>query len=201
MQRLEAQEKQQATVRNSLICGIFLLTIIGFQVIKQQKIKHRQKHVKLESEKDHIASELEIATRQLGDFTNSIREKNKLLNEYSAEIEKLNKHGDEVTLQASKVARDKLLASTILTDDQWDEFCMLFDKVHVGYLHRLREKLPNLSQADIRYIALSKLNLNAKEMASMQGIRPETIRMSRHRLRKKLNIDADKALEELVDAI
>ncbi len=201
MERLEAQEKLQTTLRNSLIGGIFLLIIIALLVINRQRMVHRQKQEKLEKEKHSIESELEIASRQLSNFTDHIREKNKLIEQFTAEIKKHQDQFGETEHLASKEARDKLLQATILTDDQWEEFRSLFDKVHAGYLHRLREKLPILSPADTRYIVLSKLNLTPKEMASMLGVRPDAIRLYRHRLRKKLNIEDDKLLEDVVKNI
>lgn len=201
MQRLEAQKELQTTLRNSLMVGIVLLLIIAALIINRQRILHRQKEQKLQSEKEVIESELETATRQLRDFTNHIREKNKLIEQFSAEIEKHKDLADAPELEASKEARDKLLQATILTDDQWEEFRHVFDKVHGGYLLRLREKLPVLSPADTRYIVLSKLNLTSKEMASMLGVRPDAIRLYRHRLRKKLSITDDKALEQLIRSI
>ncbi|MBK0403313.1 hypothetical protein I5M27_09970 [Adhaeribacter sp. BT258] len=201
MQRLEAQDALQATLRNSLIMGIVLLLIIAALVINRQRILHRQKEQQLQNEKEVIESELETATRQLRDFTNHIREKNKLIEQFSTEIEKHKDQADAPELEASKEARDKLMQATILTDDQWEEFRHVFDKVHGGYLLRLREKLPVLSPADTRYIVLSKLNLTSKEMASMLGVRPDAIRLYRHRLRKKLSITDDKELEQLIKSI
>lgn len=201
MQKLEAQEKLQKTLRNSLIVGILLLVIIALLVINRQRLVHQQKQQKLQNEKNSIASELEIASRQLNDFTNHIREKNKLIEKYSAEIEKQKDLVAEPELRASQEARDKLLQATILTDDQWEEFRQVFDKVHNGYLQRLREKLPKLSPAETRYFVLSKLNLTAKEMASMLGVRPDAIRLYRHRLRKKLELPDDNALDAIVKNI
>ena len=201
IQKLQAQKQQQTLVRNSLVGAIFLSMIIGFISIKHLKTLHRQKQLKLEFEKEYFASELEIAGRQLADFTNSIREKNSLLEKYAAEIESHNSRGSQTSLEASKEAHEKLLHSTILTDDQWKSFRQLFDKVHSGYLGRLYEKLPDLSPAETRYVVLSKLNLTSKEMAAMLGVRPDTIRMCRHRLRKKLSIEAEDDLAELIQNI
>ena len=200
MQQLEAQEKVEVIRRNSLLAGIVLLSFIALLIINRQRILYKQKQEKLEQEKDQIASELDVASRQLSDFTNHIREKNKLIEQFSSQIEKVKGLTDPEYL-ANQETRDKLLQSTILTDDQWEEFRHLFNKVHAGYLHRLREKLPVLSPAETRYFVLSKLNLTPKEMASMLGVRPDAIRLYRHRLRKKLNIEEDKELEELVNNV
>lgn len=199
-QQLEAEEKLDLLLRNSLLAGILLLALIAFLIINRQRLVHRQKQEKLQQEKNQIATELDLASQQLSDFTNHIREKNKLIEQFSTQIEKVKGLTDPEYL-ATQEARDKLLQSTILTDDQWEDFRLLFNKVHAGYLHRLREKLPTLSPAETRYFVLSKLNLNPKEMASMLGVRPDAIRLYRHRLRKKLSIEEDKELEELVNNV
>lgn len=200
MASLEAEEKLQTTLRNGLILVIVLLVIIALLVINRQRLVHRQKQQKLEQEKSTIENELELATRQLSDFTSHIREKNKLIEQFSEELKQRQEQFGE-TDPATQEARDKLRQATILTDDQWEKFRQLFDKVHAGFLHRLREKLPGLSPADTRYIVLSKLNLTSKEMASMLGVRPDAIRLYRHRLRKKLSLEDDKGLEEVIRKI
>ncbi len=201
MQRLSAEKNLQKTIRNSLVTGILLLLIITVLFINRQRLIHRQKQEKLQAKNKTISHELELASQKLRDFTHHIREKNKLIEEFSAELEKHKNQLSTPDQIANKEARDKLLHSTILTDEQWREFRLVFDKVHAGYLDRLRAKLPNLSPAETRYLVLSKLDLSVKEMSNMLGISPDAIRLCRHRLRKKMGIGDDKVLEELVQEI
>ena len=91
--------------------------------------------------------------------------------------------------------------SAILTDEHWEEFRGRFEKVHGGYLLRLRTKLPDLSPAETRFMALAKLQLTNKEMSGILGVSPDSIRMMRHRLRRKLNLDEDGSLEEMINSI
>ena len=91
--------------------------------------------------------------------------------------------------------------STILTDDEWEYFRQLFEKVHAGYLQRLKEKFPGLTPAETRFMALSKLNLSSKEMAGTLGVGTDAIRQYRSRLRKKLNLTEEDNLQELINAV
>lgn len=50
-------------------------------------------------------------------------------------------------------------------------------------------------------MALAKLQLTNKEMSGILGVSPDSIRMMRHRLRKKLNLDEDGSLEEMINSI
>ena len=88
----------------------------------------------------------------------------------------------------------------MLTDDDWKNFVRLFDTVHEGFLNRLKEKLPGLSPAETRFVALSKLRLNNKEMAAMLGVSTDAIRQTRSRLKRKLNL-IDEALEDSLEKI
>jgi DNA-binding CsgD family transcriptional regulator len=87
---------------------------------------------------------------------------------------------------------------TILTNQEWEHFRSLFEKVHSGYLQRLKEKLPDLSPAEIRFMTLAKLNFSSKQMADTLGIGTDAVRMMRYRLRKKLNLNEEGSLEELI---
>ena len=91
--------------------------------------------------------------------------------------------------------------STILTDEEWEKFRDIFEKVHGGYLKRLKDKLPGLSPAETRYMALAKLQLSSREMAATLGVSKQAIHVTSHRLRKKLHMPEDGSLEELVNSI
>jgi DNA-binding CsgD family transcriptional regulator len=49
--------------------------------------------------------------------------------------------------------------------------------------------IPDLSVSDYRLAAHISLNLNNKESAAVLNITPGSVKLARHRLRKKLNID------------
>ena len=96
---------------------------------------------------------------------------------------------------------DKLIQSTILTNDEWDEFKRLFDKVHKGFIFRLKEKFSNLTENDIRLLCLVKLQLSRREMANMLGVSQDAIKKSKQRLRKKIYGDEPAEIENLIVSI
>jgi DNA-directed RNA polymerase specialized sigma24 family protein len=98
-------------------------------------------------------------------------------------------------------ALSQLRRSAILTDEDWESFRENFDKVHTGFLIRLKAKIPDLSPAETRFLALAKLQLSNKEMAALLGVTADAMRLTRFRLRKKLNLTEDGSLEELVNSI
>ena len=91
----------------------------------------------------------------------------------------------------------KLSYATILTEDDWTRFRILFEKVHKGFLLKLKTAYPSLTPAEIRLCALIRLGVNSQQMAAMMAISPESIKKNRQRLRKKINLSSDQKLEDI----
>ena len=86
---------------------------------------------------------------------------------------------------ATTVAVQNFSGLTLLTEKDWQKFCQLFETVHPQFFTSLQSRYPGLSPAEVRLLALCKLVLSSKEMATMLGISLESLRKSRYRLRKK----------------
>lgn len=79
----------------------------------------------------------------------------------------------------------ELLQSTILTEQDWVQFRALFEKVYPDFIGAQKTLYADLTQAELRYLVLEKLQLSTQEMARMLGVSDGTIRQTRFRLRKK----------------
>lgn len=190
-QDLEADRAMRTMQRNLLIGFILLLLPFVIYIYYQQRRKYAQsqKIKDLQLEKKH--SELEFATRQLENYARSISEKEKIVQELEEKLG--NADNSEFLLQ--------LQQSTILTEEDWAKFKQLFEQVHIGFFGRLQEKLPGLSPAERRFMVLAKLKFNTREMAAALGVSSQSIRVTRHRLLKKINLPEDSSLDELVSMI
>lgn len=199
---LHAEKRLMEFTRNGLIGGIALLGVIAALTINRQKLRHKIKQNRLLANQELARQELLNATAQLESYTKRLQEKNAIIEKSSLEIEKL--RTTLTTTQQEQVNNDalqQLHASTILTDEEWEEFKTLFEQVHKGFLLRLKDKMPGLSPADTRFIVLSKLKLNNKEMAGILGVQPDSIRSNKHRLRKKFDLPDDNNIAGFVDSI
>jgi hypothetical protein len=173
-----------------LVSGTGLLLVIALLVYNRKRLKHKQQQQKILAEKQRVEEDLAVSEERLNIFMQNILEKNDLIEQLQKEIDKQN-----------DPAAFSLQRHTILTHSQWEHFRELFEKVHGGYLERLKEKLPGLSPAETRFMALAKLNFGSKQMADTLGTGTDAIRMMRHRLRKKLNLAEEGSLEELIAGI
>ena len=145
-----------------------------------------------------VENELKSAENLLLNYTENLKEKNSLIEKFKGDLKDLElqvKGREAEDIHSEHI--EKLLKSIILTEDDWIEFRKLFDKVHQGYIYRIKSTNSNLTETDIRLITLMKLRLNYREMANMLGVTTEAVRKARQRLRKKLKLE-DRELEKLI---
>jgi tetratricopeptide (TPR) repeat protein len=187
---LSQELRHQVFSRNALLAVIALLGIIGVLMI--QRLRARHLHRQQQADAD-----LKIAGAQLEAFTRVLHEKNALLDRIRSEVAGtiiLPEHEDPEALS-------QLRGLTILTEEEWARFRVLFEKVHHNFFARLELKLPGLTPGDIRFVALNKLQFSNKEIGSILGINANSVRVTRSRLRKKLNLAEEDSLEAVIATI
>jgi tetratricopeptide (TPR) repeat protein/DNA-binding CsgD family transcriptional regulator len=173
------------------LLGLFLVILI--LVYNRQRLKAKQDKDLLLAEKEMVDERLKNARVALHKFTENIRQKNVLIENFKLEIDKLS------TQSVGKEDADhleKLLQAHIMTDENWAEFKRLFSKVYPGFFVSLSKENPSLSTTDTRIVALIKLGLNNAEMANMLGITIEGIKKAKQRLRKKMDVQTVAVLED-----
>lgn len=186
--RLEAKRKEQILLRNSLLVGIILISIIGLLSVNRQLLKRNK-------EKELAQQHLQFAGQELISYTQQLKEKTELLEQLHKEI------SNENTNQERSDHINRLLGATILTEDDWKKFQQLFEKVYPGFFISLKEKMPDLSATDTRMVALTKLKLPLKDMALMLGVTYDAVKKAKQRLRKKINLPGEEDLEDIIELI
>jgi tetratricopeptide (TPR) repeat protein len=186
--QLEMKRKQQILLRNSLLAGLVLLAIIALLGVNRQLLKRNK-------EKELAEQQLHFAEHELKSYIQKLKEKNDLLEQLHQEI-----NTETISIERTETI-NRLLDATILTEADWKNFRQLFEQVYPGFFIRLKEKMPDLSATDTRLLALTKLQLPPKDMASMLGVSYDAVKKARQRLRKKINLPEDGGLEELVEMI
>lgn len=194
-EKQETTERINRYTRNGLIAGLILVIITSAILIVRLRIRFIQKQKRTQLEKEKIARELEAATFELNHFARSIEEKNSIIER----IERL--QTDKQDAEEKYQILSRLEKSVLLTDEQWGEFTGLFEKVHGSFLQRLKEKMPSISPAEARILALGKLKFSNKTMAGMLGITPDAVRMNKHRIRKKLNLEEEAEFEKFLQSV
>ena len=80
--------------------------------------------------------------------------------------------------------------------NEWQGFLLAFEQVHQDFFSALKSECDSLTPNDLRLCALLRMNMSSKEIATMLGISADSVRVARHRVRKKLDIPHE---EKLID--
>ena len=86
----------------------------------------------------------------------------------------------------------------INNDNNWEQFRSYFEDVHRDFNSKVMRNYPEVSNNDLRLMSLLKMNLSSKEIANILNISIEGVKKARYRLRKKLNLNTEESLQELV---
>lgn len=76
-------------------------------------------------------------------------------------------------------------------NSNWDEFEILFEKVHSSFYQNLNSQFPTLTANERKICAFLKLNMSNKDIAQITFQSDDALKKARMRLRQKLNIDRE----------
>lgn len=83
-------------------------------------------------------------------------------------------------------------------DKNWESFTQYFEQVHKDFSANVKSKYPNVTKNELRFMALLKMNMSSKEIATILNISPDGIKKARQRLRKKMDLTPEESLENTV---
>lgn len=159
------------------ITAIFLF-IFSLIYRRFQKIRYNEKT--LQYKLNNSQKILFIKERELKNYILDLSKKNEI-------IESLQK---QVNIIHSSIEQqpeiDKLLESRILTNEDWNIFKKKFQDIYPYFFPRIRKLNFRLTEGEIRYLVLIHLKLNSKEMSQTLGISPQSARVGKMRLKKKI---------------
>ena len=135
--------------------------------------------------------------RELSTQTLQLHQKNQLLKDIQEKTEKVML---EMEVSARQPIKEilRLLKDNITLDNQWDNFKLHFESVHPNFFKELSVQFPSLSQNDHKLCAYIRIGFSSKEIASLFNIDPASLRKTRMRLKKKMELPQE---VDLVDFI
>jgi len=179
----------------ALLILLSALAGIGFLIFKNRKEKQQLNaerdieiaHNKnLELEKVLLQKDLFQKKRELVSNTLLISKKNEFLKSLLEQIE-------SGAYEPKKVKR--LVQSELQSDADWDDFIAAFRDSHQNFIQGLFEIESRLSKTELRLACLLKMNLQAKEIASLLNISHEGVKKAKYRLKKRLHLDSSYDLQ------
>lgn len=202
------------------IVVVLVILIAGLIISRQRlKIKNEQKlheqnkqvyrtqnqlmEAELENKKlqeENLRQELEIKTKVLSSYTLHVIRKNQQLEDLQSQLDALAK--DDKRDQKKQIRQLSEQIGAGLSDDQhWEEFRGIFEQVHQSFFDRLQQQSGPLTSNDLRLIALIKMNHTSADISTLLGVSTDSLRVMRHRLRKKLNLAQGENLSNFIQSV
>jgi DNA-binding CsgD family transcriptional regulator len=190
------QQEQQSKEKYIIILIATILLFCSILILFVRNRKHIIEREKTKQDKQRIAFDLELKSKQLVSeslknltIQNTKEELLIQLEEIIQDIPKL--HHIKFDLLKRRLKQHK--SSSIL-----NEFETRFTGVYEQYYESLKNIAPELTPNDLRICALMRLNISTKEIALLTNRTVGTVDNIRSSIRKKLKLDEETNLQEFL---
>jgi len=192
---LEEQQKSELRKRDIIILTtaiVILLIIFSVSIViyrlKRKNLLQKQDITKMKAEM------LEI------DFKN----KNMELSNAIADVVSYNKILESVKKAIKQESFNEaitILNSNINTEQNWQNFLLNFNQNYPDFFSKLKNVYPNLTENDVKLCALLRMGFKSKEISGILNVALSSVKKSRQRLRKKLNIEDKAGFADIFDQL
>jgi len=199
--------------KNNIILWLSLISLLAFslfvfylyrvkaqnlrqnqQLLEKEKIIYHKDHQMQENERKTLEDQLESKNREIGAKILSMLRTNEMQETLVSRLGKLTKYigTDKKALKELNGIIRELESHS--AENLWEEFDKTFQSIHSDFYKSLLAINPDLKPSEIKLAAFLKLNLSTKEIAALTFKTESGIKSTRHRLRKKLNLNAEENL-------
>ena len=149
----------------------------------QARLKVEQELLQLKNEK----MQKEVLANAL-----QIERKNKLLEEIK----------DKIKQEGNTFNIDRVLRNEKFVDESIEQSVKEFEDIHPDFFNKLNSLSENkLTPLDLKYCAYIFLKLSTKDIATAFNVEVKSIRMSKYRIKQKLNLEKKESLEEFLQTL
>ncbi|MFB9051760.1 tetratricopeptide repeat protein [Formosa undariae] len=198
------------TIRQNIIllsCAFLILLLLGWFLYfrkrkkQQSKIQHYKNELlqanleKKIQEEANLQREIDIKISALTNYSLHLSHKNKMISDISRTLINI-KDRNTVLIKSKLEALIKEINLDLSQEQEWTEFISYFEQINPHFFQSLKNEVTKeLTPSELRLCMLLKLNLSSKDIASILRITPDSVRIARYRVRKKLRIDSKEDLQ------
>lgn len=191
------QEKEISQLRiYLLISGALLLLTISIVIILRMRAVARKKRKRQEAETEMLERNIEDKDERLNLSVMGLKRKSDFAEELIQKITALD------SIDSSEKQMLKLFIENELSiDTSTLEMEHYIHEAGKDFFLRLKLTHPDLTENEIKLIALIKMNLTIKQIAIIKNITPNSVKVAKNRLRKKLDLSPGASIPEYLNKI
>lgn len=177
--------------QTEFIVNIGVLTYVVFQVYLNYRVV-KAAQLELQKMTERVQNKEAEISKLLYESYHHLKSKRELIND-------LKKTTYDDTVSVEKIISN--LRSELLEDNQLNVIKSDIEQLNYDFVQRLKARVPKLTPTDLELCTYIHIGLNRKEIARLRHVTIEAVKKSRYRLRKKLDLSADKDLENFLKDI
>jgi len=158
----------------------------------------KKRIVEKELRQENLGKELKFRQNEMVTMAMSIIQKNEFLENLKREIIKIKSRVSDHETRLGLNKLSLMITQDLSIDRDRERFQLIVNEQSNNFNQRLTDRFPKLTDNEKRLIALLRLNLSSKEIASILNISPKSVEMNRYRLRKKLQVEPKTTLNDFI---
>ncbi len=180
-----------------LLCIAIIVILYYNKRLKEKVFQHRQKMLQdensrmlaeralMEEKALRVRQELDHKNRELSASIIHTDQTNRILSELREKLADNARLSDRSHLEDIR----KLIRYNLDLTDDWQKFKLHFEEVHPAFFDKLMKLSSQLSRNELKHCAYIRMNISTKEVASLLNVHPDSVKMSRYRIKKKLSLE------------
>ncbi len=197
--KAETQKTRNQLYIVLLICaGIGIIALLI--VMRNRKKLNKERIRKEQLEKELLDEKLKHTTYQ----TKQLIADNKMRLQFKQEfLLKLKKIKQNINTADSSGFQSLItdLNAQITTESKFDFIGDNIEQIDKEFNEKLRSLYPDLTKSEREICALMRMNLSLKEIMVIRNVTMGSVKASRHRIRKKLNLSREQELEQFISKL
>jgi len=179
----------------ALVTLVILLIFTGYfqrSRINQSRLMQQN----LELEKNQLQLNLDYKNKELTTSILHLIERNEFINQLSEKLQ-----STEDNLEAGTILDLVKEIEKNTSGNLWKEFEKTYMEVHKDFHVALTSRFPQLTANDRKLCAFILMNMSSKEISSITYQSPQSIKVARYRLRKKLGLSRSDNLSAFLNQL
>lgn len=215
-EQLKLKKNENLLLSVALVATVLITLLIGgFIRLSYQNLKKSEKIKTIENDQLREKSKTEEYINRLErqKLQIEVEEKNKSMVAVSLQLVSKNEtllelldfmKQEEKPVQNENgfySALTSIIKRNLSQEKDWVQFKEVFESVNSCFFKSLKERCHTLTENELRHCAYIKINLGTKEIAQLFNVTPDSVKTSRYRIRKKLQLDNQLKLDDFIHAL
>jgi tetratricopeptide (TPR) repeat protein len=189
---LERQSALEKAQKSSLILSLVLVALSAIFLIAFLILNYRNRKKKHLLQTFELQKELELKKKDLHEQTVRMIYLNNGLTEVEESLKKIKNVSDGTYREVNEVLSGIHINKSL--EKEWDNFHEYFGSVHVGFYEKFNGQFPNVTLSEKRLASLIRMNMTNSEIAGILNIENSSVKMAKHRLKKKLGLGEEQEI-------